>query len=49
MPVRSRALHRNDPAEIPRAVRQARVVAVSRALHGDQATPPDDSEQSQLP
>ena len=27
------SLHRNDPAEIPRAVRQARVVAVSRALH----------------
>lgn len=43
------SLHRNDPGEIPRAVRQARVVAVSRALHGDQATPPDDSEQSQLP
>ena len=29
------SLHRNDPAEIPRAVRQARVVAVSRALHSD--------------
>lgn len=28
------SLHRNDPTEIPRAVRQARVVAVSRALHG---------------
>ncbi|MDH4113931.1 MAG: hypothetical protein OEU89_00540 [Burkholderiaceae bacterium] len=28
-------LHRNDPAEIPRAVRQARVVAVGRALYGD--------------
>ncbi|HTN49584.1 MAG TPA: hypothetical protein VMK32_09150 [Burkholderiaceae bacterium] len=28
------SLHRNDPAEIPRAVRQARIVAVSRALHG---------------
>lgn len=27
------SLHRNDPAEIPRAVRQARVVAVSAALH----------------
>jgi tRNA nucleotidyltransferase (CCA-adding enzyme) len=31
------ALHRNDPAEIPRAVRQARVVAVGRALYGDDA------------
>jgi tRNA nucleotidyltransferase (CCA-adding enzyme) len=30
-------LHRNDPAEIPRAVRQARVVAVGRALYGDDA------------
>jgi tRNA nucleotidyltransferase (CCA-adding enzyme) len=29
------SLHRNDPAEIPRAVRQARIVAVSRALHSD--------------
>jgi tRNA nucleotidyltransferase (CCA-adding enzyme) len=29
-------LHKNDPAEIPRAVRQARVVAVGRALHGTQ-------------
>jgi tRNA nucleotidyltransferase (CCA-adding enzyme) len=29
------ALHRNDPAEIPRAVRQARIVAVGSALHGD--------------
>ena len=28
------SLHRNDAAEIPRAVRQARIVAVSRALHG---------------
>ena len=28
------SLHRNDQAEIPRAVRQARIVAVSRALHG---------------
>jgi tRNA nucleotidyltransferase (CCA-adding enzyme) len=28
-------LHRNDPAEIPRAVRQARIVAVGRALYGD--------------
>jgi hypothetical protein len=27
------SLHRNDPPEIARAVRQARVVAVSRALH----------------
>jgi hypothetical protein len=26
-------MHRNDPAEIPRAVRQARIVAVSRVLH----------------
>jgi tRNA nucleotidyltransferase (CCA-adding enzyme) len=31
------ALHRNDPAEIPRAVRQARVVAAGRALYGDDA------------
>jgi tRNA nucleotidyltransferase (CCA-adding enzyme) len=31
------ALHRNDPAQIPRAVRQARVVAVGRALYGDEA------------
>ncbi|HQR21166.1 MAG TPA: hypothetical protein PLE54_13440 [Burkholderiaceae bacterium] len=30
------SLHRNDPTEIPRAVRQARIVAVSRALHGDE-------------
>jgi tRNA nucleotidyltransferase (CCA-adding enzyme) len=30
-------LHGNDPAEIPRAVRQARVVAVGRALYGDEA------------
>jgi tRNA nucleotidyltransferase (CCA-adding enzyme) len=30
------AMHRNDPAEIPRAVRQARVVAVGRALYGDE-------------
>ncbi len=30
------SLHRNDPAEIPRAVRQERVVAVSRALHSDE-------------
>jgi len=30
-------LHRNDPAEIPRAVRQARIVAVGRALYGDDA------------
>jgi tRNA nucleotidyltransferase (CCA-adding enzyme) len=30
------ALHRNDPAEIPRAVRQARVVAVGRVLHGQE-------------
>jgi len=29
------SLHRNDPEEIPRAVRQARVVAVSRALHAE--------------
>jgi tRNA nucleotidyltransferase (CCA-adding enzyme) len=29
------SLHRNDPSEIPRAVRQARIVAVSRALHSD--------------
>jgi tRNA nucleotidyltransferase (CCA-adding enzyme) len=29
-------LHRNDPAEIPRAVRQARIVAVGRALYGDE-------------
>jgi tRNA nucleotidyltransferase (CCA-adding enzyme) len=28
------SLHGNDPAEIPRAVRQARIVAVGRALHG---------------
>jgi tRNA nucleotidyltransferase (CCA-adding enzyme) len=28
------SLHRNDPAEIARAVRQARVVAVSSARHG---------------
>ncbi len=34
------ALHRNDPAEIPRAVRQARVVAVGQALHGASAPPP---------
>ncbi len=27
------SLHRNDPGEIPRAVRQARVVAVGRTLH----------------
>jgi tRNA nucleotidyltransferase (CCA-adding enzyme) len=32
-------LHRNDPAEIPRAVRQARVVAVSRALHAPSEEP----------
>jgi tRNA nucleotidyltransferase (CCA-adding enzyme) len=31
------ALHRNDPAEIPRAVHHARVVAVGRALYGDDA------------
>ena len=31
------ALHRNDSAEIPRAVRQARVVAIGRALYGDDA------------
>jgi tRNA nucleotidyltransferase (CCA-adding enzyme) len=30
------ALHRNDPSEIPRAVRQARIVAVGRALHGEE-------------
>ena len=34
-------LHRNDPAEIPRAVRQARIVAVSRALH----TPSEEAGQ----
>jgi len=28
------SLHRNDPGEIPRAVRQARVVAVGGELHG---------------
>jgi tRNA nucleotidyltransferase (CCA-adding enzyme) len=28
------SLHRNDPSEIPRAVRQARVVAVGGELHG---------------
>jgi tRNA nucleotidyltransferase (CCA-adding enzyme) len=27
------SMHRNDPTEIPRAVRQARIVAVSRVLH----------------
>jgi tRNA nucleotidyltransferase (CCA-adding enzyme) len=31
------ALHRNDAAAIPLAVRQARVVAVGRALYGDAA------------
>ncbi len=31
------ALHRDDPGEIPKAVRQARVVAVGRALYGDDA------------
>ena len=31
------ALHRNDPAEIPRAVHHARVVAVGRALYGGDA------------
>ena len=31
------ALHRNDPAAIPPAVRQARVVAVGRALYGNDA------------
>jgi tRNA nucleotidyltransferase (CCA-adding enzyme) len=31
------ALHRDDAAAIPRAVRQARVVAVGRALYGDGA------------
>ena len=31
------ALHRNDSAEIPGAVRQARVVAIGRALYGDDA------------
>ncbi|MGZ9029719.1 MAG: hypothetical protein ACXW2G_00015 [Burkholderiaceae bacterium] len=31
------ALHCNDAAEIPRAVRQARVVAVGSALYGDDA------------
>jgi tRNA nucleotidyltransferase (CCA-adding enzyme) len=36
------SLHRNDPAEIPRAVRQARVVAVSGALHAAE----DQSEQT---
>ena len=29
-------LHRNDPAEIPRAVRQARIVAVGAVLRGDE-------------
>jgi len=37
------SLHNYDPGEIPRAVRQARVVAVSRALHtptpGEEAPP----------
>jgi len=31
------SLHRNNPAEIPRAVRQARVFAVSQALHAGPA------------
>jgi tRNA nucleotidyltransferase (CCA-adding enzyme) len=39
------SLHRNDPAEIPRAVRQARVVAVSRALHSGAGTASKDSEE----
>lgn len=38
------SLHHYDPAEIPRAVRQARVVAVSRALHA--GTPDDETPQS---
>jgi tRNA nucleotidyltransferase (CCA-adding enzyme) len=29
-------LHRNDPSAIPAAVRQARIVAVGRALYGDE-------------
>jgi tRNA nucleotidyltransferase (CCA-adding enzyme) len=43
------SLHGNDPAEIPRAVRQARVVAVSRALHSAADTSPPTSASNAAP
>lgn len=41
------SLHRNDPSEIPRAVRQARVVAVGRELFQAPAAAPSEQPRDQ--